>query len=563
MTHHRSDRHAFLRISSRAAVVAFWVGFGVPAGVGAQEATPAPDPTHEGVRVRIELLRSVGRPLVDEPSVLAVSALPRFYEDRGFVPVWTDADGGPRVQALVRAIRRAEDHGLDPSAYHLEAIEALAATPPSEEASTNLEFLASDAFLVLGSHLLHGRVNPETINPEWLANRRNARIDTVLARAVETDRIEETLYDLAPRQARYRRLVEAARELRSVVAQGGWPTVPDERLEVGSTGPAVLALRRRLGIGGDVPSTEDAGRDGASSFDEGLRESVIRFQTRHGLDADGVVGPATLGALNVSAARRLRQLEINLERWRWLPETLGAEHIEVNIPGFEVRVVENGNTVSVHRAVVGRPFRQTPMFSGTMTYLVLSPYWHVPPTIAAVDKLPAIKKDPGVIARERMTLLEQGTDRPVDPATVDWAAMTGPEFNRRYRLRQEPGPNNALGDVKFMFPNKHNVYLHDTPTRDLFERSARDFSSGCIRIERPLELAAYLLRDRPGWNRQRIDQVVQARVEQTVRLERSVPVHLLYWTAWIGDDETPNFREDIYGRDDLVWNALTSAPPVQ
>ena len=514
----------------------------------------------------MEVFRAVGEAVAADRSILARSALPVFYEARAFQPTWTAPDGAARLGALMAAIRRAEDHGLDPRVYHLEALDSLANRLGAEadlDTEVDLELLATDAFLVLGSHLLHGRVNPETINPEWLANRRSARLDTVLAHAVATDRIEETLYDLAPRQDRYRRMLAAAARLRGVVARGGWPVVPEgAALELGSQGPDVLTLRRRLGIGGDMEEDEDGGRADPSLFDGALERAVRRFQARHGLEADGVVGRGTRAALNVPARERLRQIQINMERWRWLPDELGERHIEVNIPGFDVRVVERGEVVATHRAVVGRPYRATPMFSGTMTYLVLAPYWHVPPNIAAQDKLPAIQADPGVIARDRMSLLELGTDAPVDPATVDWASMTGPEFNRRYRLRQDPGPSNALGHVKFMFPNRHNVYLHDTPSRNLFERTARDFSSGCIRVDRALELAELLLRDRPGWTRQRIDETVRAGVERTVPLVDPLRVHLLYWTAWIGEDDVPHFREDIYGRDEVVWRALTAPPPV-
>jgi len=327
---------------------------------------------------------------------------------------------------------------------------------------------------------------------------------------------------------------------------------------MGSEGPRVQALRARL-----LPRGDGFVSDAAEPFDPILAEAVHRFQLRHGLEADSAVGRLTLTALNVPAAERLRQVEINLERWRWLPADLGARHIEVNIPSFETRVVEDGRTVAVHRSVVGRPFRATPMFSGTMTYLVLSPYWHVPPTIAAVDKLPLIRANPAVIAEDRMTLLDIATNRPVDPASVDWTNMTGADFNRTYRLRQDPGPHNALGAVKFMFPNRHNVYLHDTPSRSLFDLTARDFSSGCIRIDRPLELAEYLLRDRPEWTLARIDEVVRDGVERTVPLSEPIQVHLLYWTAWMDEDGAPQFREDVYGRDDVVWRALTAPPPVE
>lgn len=551
-----------LRLRCRALPLAALLAF--PAPAAPQE--PSATTIREEVRERIEVFRAVGDLSAAGRAVLARTALPRFYEARAFEPIWVAPASAARLRELTSAIRTSEEHGLDPEAYHLAAIDSLARRVTErldQEAAVDLEILATDAFLVLGSHLLHGRVNPETINPEWIANRRSARLDTILAHAVERSRIAEELYELAPRQERYRRMLDAARTLRALVARGGWPVVSEgERLEVGSEGPRVLELRRRLGIGGDVAPDEDGGRAEPLRFDQSLSEAVRRFQERHGLDADGVVGRATLAALNVPAEERLRQIEINLERWRWLPADLGDRHIEVNIPGFDVRVVEQGAVVARHRAVVGRRYRATPMFSGSMTYLVLAPYWHVPPTIAAVDKLPLIKQDPGQIARDRMTLLEVGTDAPVDPATVDWASMTGAEFNRRYRLRQDPGPFNALGHVKFMFPNRHNVYLHDTPSRDLFERTARDFSSGCIRVDRAFELAEYLLRDRPGWTRQRIEEVARGSVERTVPLGEAVPVHLLYWTAWTEDDTALHFREDIYGRDEVVWRALTAPPPV-
>ena len=544
----------------------------LPAAAASQEAGisvgAVPDATREMIREKVEVFRAVGEATSAGRTFLARSALPGFYEARGFSPAWTGtAAGMTRVDALLRAVRRAGDHGLDPTVYHLEALDSLAAevrTRAVPEVATDLDLLATDAFLVLGSHLLHGRVNPESINPEWLANRRSARLDTLLATAVETERIEETLYGLAPRQDRYQRMLAAAETLRDIVARGGWASIEGSRtLEPGSEGADVTALRRRLAASGDLPEVIGDGAADLAFFDADLEEAVRRFQRRHGLTVDGVVGAGTRAALNVPAGARLRQVHINMERWRWLPEQLGTRHIEVNIPGFDVRVVERGEVVATHRAVVGRPYRATPMFSGTMTYLVLAPYWHVPPTIAAQDKFPAIQADPSVIARDRMSLLELGTDAPVDPSAVDWASMTGATFNSRYRLRQDPGTFNALGNVKFMFPNRHNVYLHDTPSRELFERTARDFSSGCIRVDRPLELAEYLLQGRPGWTRDRIDETVRGGVERTIPLPEPLQVHLLYWTAWMDEDGMPHFRNDIYGRDDVVWRALTAPPPVE
>jgi len=515
------------------------------------------------LRERVEMVRTGLQATAAGDGLLARVALPAFYEARAFSPAWV---GHPRSDALLdgleSAIRRASEHGLDPDDYHRSELRLLRARIANDRKLprdlADLDILASDAFMVLGSHLLHGRVNPETLDPEWLSNRRSASFERVLAEAIDEGAIEERLFDLAPAQRRYAAIVATATRLRGIARNGGWPQIAGgPRLERDVEDERVAALRVRLEGSLDLPRMRGRG----NLFDQAVEDAVRRFQSRHGLEADGIVGPATLAALNVTAAERVRQLETNLERWRWLPADLGDRHVEVNIAGFDVKVVDEGRTVRSHRAVVGRQYRQTPMFSGVMTYLVLSPYWHVPPTIAAVDKLPLIKADRGTLAAQRMTLLDQRDNQPVDVESVDWAEITGPEFNRRYRLRQDPGPANALGGVKFMFPNRHNVYLHDTPSRELFDRASRSFSSGCIRIDDPLGLAEYLLADQPEWTRARIDQTVAAGVERTVRLNRPVPVHLLYWTAWADADGTMHFRDDIYGRDRAVQAALDAPPP--
>ncbi len=398
-------------------------------------------PGVEGLlRGRIESLRAGFITQAGGETLRARQALPRFYENAGFVPVWIPpADSGGHLASLLDALRSAEAHGLDPIDYHSDVIVTLRQRAVNGTATpaelVDLELLASDAFMVFGSHLLHGRVNPETIDPEWLANRRNAELHGVLADAVATRKIEETLLRLAPQQPRYAAMMTAATALREIARAGGWPRIASgAKLEIGVEDPRVVTLRERLHASGDLE--RDAVGPGVSAdegFDEALDAAVRSFQNRHGLDVDGVVGPATLAAMNVPAADRARQIAINMERWRWLPSDLGERHLEVNIAGFEVKVVEDGRTVRVHRAVVGRQYRETPMFSGAMTYLVLSPYWHVPPTIAAVDKLPLIKRDRGVLTTQRMTLLDQRTNQSVDPASVDWASVSGRDFNRRYR----------------------------------------------------------------------------------------------------------------------------------
>ncbi|MGH7539366.1 MAG: L,D-transpeptidase family protein, partial [Gemmatimonadota bacterium] len=291
------------------------------------------------------------------------------------------------------------------------------------------------------------------------------------------------------------------------------------------------------------------------------REAVLRFQGRHGLDADGVVGGSTIAALNVPAEDRASQIEVNLERWRWLPADLGSRHIEVNIAGFGVEVVDRGRPVLRLRAIVGRHYTQTPSFSATLRYLVFAPFWHVPWSIAVREEFPRFQRDPGLLAAERFMLIDRETNEPVDPTTVEWAASTPAQLAARYRLRQSPGSRNALGRVKFMFPNPFDVYLHDTPGRELFARTTRAFSHGCIRVERPLDLAAFLLESQ-GWTRERILGAAEGTEETTVVLDRPLPVHVLYWTAWIDPAEgTLHFREDVYGRDERVLQALAAPAP--
>jgi murein L,D-transpeptidase YcbB/YkuD len=292
--------------------------------------------------------------------------------------------------------------------------------------------------------------------------------------------------------------------------------------------------------------------------DTALHEAVQRFQERHGLTVDGAVGPATRAALNVPVEERIEQITLNLERWRWLPADLGRLHVRVNIAGFDLRVVEEGTDRLQMRVVAGRAYRQTPVFSDQISYLVLNPYWHVPHSIAVKDKLPDFRRDPSLVSKLGYEVFRGwGADAtPIDPSTIDWNAVSASSFP--YRLRQRPGPQNALGQVKFMFPNAHSIYLHDTPSRALFGQAERNFSSGCIRVEHPLDLAAVLLRHNEGWTRERIESTVGNDTEKTVVLPEKVPVHLLYWTAWATADGPVHFRRDVYDRDEAVHSALAA-----
>jgi len=549
-----------------AAIVLLFLASASPANPPAQTVLAE---ARETLRNRLEF---GGLPLqcsVGQEIICASMVLPRFYELRAYELAWIGDEGPlPCVDDLIRAIRQADREGLRPEDYHLADIEAKLQEfrqdqqqnkPPGPRELVDLDLLLTDAFLLYASHLLAGKVNPESLDAEWIANRREADLAAVLQSALETERIQESLEGLLPQHPGYARLREALLRYDAIAARGGWTTVPDSlNMEKGDRGVRVSALRKRLVAegyldGGPQPDEE--------LFDEAFDRAVREFQLRHGLGADGIVGPLTLKALNVPVESRLLQLRVNMERWRWLPQDLGERYVLVNIAAFELVVVEGYRPFMTMLAIVGKPYRRTPVFSDRITYVVFNPHWNIPPRIAVQDKLPLIRKDPGYLAEHNIRVLEGwgAETREIEPSSIDWSHITARSFH--YRLRQDPGPMNALGRLKFMFPNRFNVYLHDTPSREFFSRTVRTFSSGCIRIQKPLDLAEYLLRDDPAWNREKIVAAIGTGVEQTVRLTKPVPVHLLYWTAWAGEDPLANFVDDIYGRDILVAEAFATAPP--
>lgn len=532
-------------------------------------APPVPGPlgpVGECLRQRLEAGRVTGALEVLGVPVYSQVALPAFYESRAFRPAWV-VEGRPGAPAgdLLETLLGAGAHGLTPADYHAGAIEALfgrlggTAGGERDRLLADLDLLLTDAFLIYGSHLLAGRVDPETLDPEWIAVRRERDLTVALDRALAGEGVAVALADLLPDQPGYLRLRRALARYRGLAARGGWPAVPDgPALKPADAAPAVASLRLRLAAEGELadPATADP-----ELYDPALEAAVRRFQERHGLDADGTVGPKTLAALNVPAEARVRQIELNLERWRWLPEDLGERYVLVNIPEFRLRLVEGGSQVMEMRAVVGRPYRRTPVFSDLIRYLVFNPYWDVPTKLAVQDKLPLIREDPGYLGGQGIRVYEGwgAEERAVDPAAVDWSQVGSGRFP--YHLRQDPGPKNALGRVKIMFPNRFNVYLHDTPTRDTFARAERDVSSGCIRLEHALDLAESLLRETPGWGPEAIQRVLADYRPHTVTLPRPVPVHILYWTAWAEEDGTVQFRRDLYDRDAHLAAALTEPPP--
>ncbi|MEC9344799.1 MAG: L,D-transpeptidase family protein [Pseudomonadota bacterium] len=521
------------------------VGLGSAAGPGAR--------AQEVQAALAAKLDGVGAIIVDGAPVRALVSLRRFYAERSGETAWNGADAAVKLDGLLDAVAAAGTQGLNPADYHLERLRAAMARGDA----LAVELLATDAFLTYGAHLLGGRLNPVSVEPDWTAARRERDLVAHLSAALDSGDIAGSLAALEPDAPSYPVLKAALAEYSRAAKAGGWSAIPGgPKLELGVKGPRVAMLRQRLELTGLLAPADDGSAD---VFDQPVENAVADFQRRIGLEPDGVVGPMTLAQLNIPAEARVAQIRANLERWRWLPQDLGPRHIRVNIADYRLEARNNGRIERVHNVVVGRTARKTPVFSEAMRYIVLNPWWETPPNLARQDKLPAFQKDPAQVQDLGFEVLDRSGSR-VDPATIDWKALTRGNFP--YRLRQRPGPLNALGQVKMMFPNPHNVYLHDTPSRELFRRNARAFSSGCVRVEDPLSLAAWALGENEGWDRARIDSVIGKGDETTVTLSRKLPVHILYFTAVVDTDGSLRLVADVYDRDARLIAALDRPAPL-
>jgi murein L,D-transpeptidase YcbB/YkuD len=416
--------------------------------------------------------------------------------------------------------------------------------------------MLTDAFLLYASHLVNGRVDHRRLYPEWVVNQRSADLTEVIRRALKSGEMEEELDDLAPHYPGYDKLKEKFIEYRSIAENGGWPQIPQgPKLYKGSRGKRVAILRQRLMVSGYLdPMAENK----SDIFDHDLETAVRTFQKRHGLKDDGRVGKSTLEALNVSVEKRIRQIALNMDRMRWLPDDIMDRNIFVNIADFSLDIIEGEKSVLTMRIIAGKKDWRSCVLSAKMTYLELNPFWKVPDSIAVKEILPHIKKDPDYLAKKNIKVLRDWNDKAkeIDPKTIDWSGVRVKNFP--YRFRQEPGPGNPLGRVKFIFPNACEIYLHDTPTRSLFGRESRAFSHGCIRVEKPMELAAYLLKKKEAWTSKKILAEIRKGKRQVVMLPDPINVLIFYGTAWVDREGVLQFRNDIYRIDEIPYELPVS-----
>ena len=483
--------------------------------------------------------------------IYAAVLVESFYKGRTYLPAWSQNGLMVQVEPLIRAVEDAYGDGLTPDYYHLSLIRSLVEKVGQELAPdpillSDLDILLTDAFLALGCHLSAGCVNPVTIETEWFAKSLKVDVSAVLEQALNKKQIREALMGLRPQKDIYDRLRLALAWYRVLLSKGEWQLISTgPSLKKGSKSDRVEELRKRLTASGDLPTDEGTVSD---VFDEKVEQSIIVFQKCHGLECDGIVGRNTFNALNVPLKQRIRQMELNMERLRWILGNIEERFIVVNIANFQLDVIENDKSILSMKVVVGKPYQRTPIFTSKMTYIVINPAWNIPDSIARKEILKKIEKNPNYLAEQNIKVLEE---------------VKGSRKGLPYRFRQEPGPLNPLGTIKFMFPNEYDVYLHDTSAKRLFSENVRTFSHGCTRIEKPLELAEYLFRDDPRWSRKELVAAIEKGTEQTVMIPHPVNVHFLYLTAWVDESGSVQFRNDVYGRDKSLDDALRKKPSLR
>lgn len=480
-----------------------------------------PAPAAPGAAEIKDALEDNTHPLVSGGLRLDRDALTVAYRARDFAPVWTAPE---MTEAFESALQNAGREGLDPESFDLSALKS--ALAGSAVTPVGRELLLSDRFLAYAQVLAQGRVAPSAVEDDWLLSRPGFDPDAVLGTLAQSRDVQATLSALLPSMPDYDRLRQMLRHYEVLAAAGGWqPIVTDDKIEPGQKGDIVKALRARLAIEGDLDPAEARG----DTFDPTMVAAMRHFQTRHGLEPDGRVGASTLAALNVSAADRVKQIKVTLERWREMPRSYPATRIVVNIAAAELTLYRDGEAALTSRVVVGDVDHPTPVLTARIISALFNPPWNVPASITKKEIAPKLKHDPGYLDRNHYIYVGS-------------------------HLQQTPGPWNALGGVKFELPNPLDVYLHDTPAKPLFNKPVRTASHGCVRVQQARPLASTLLGD--TWPPEAIDQAIATGETKRVYLKTVVPVFLLYLTAFTDDDGTAEFRDDVYGRDGALAQAL-------
>jgi len=538
-----------LRRATTALALIMTLAFAMPAFAGKGDRSAAP--SYGDMTSSIALMLASPERL-ELPLERIRQRLKTHYVDNGGTVYWV---GTGRMTPFIQRLLDAEDDGLNPDDYPIDTLidlrDGLAANDPMSAARAELYFSAF--FVAYASDLKTGRVIPQKVDPRLFRNRKTVDVLGVLTDMNKYRGPTQYLNVFEPKNPQYQALKKLLQDYRDLAAKGGWGTIePGENLKPGMTEPRVAEVRKLLGATGDYEWQTPGDPD---FYDEQLAIGVKRFQARHGLEAKGLIGKQTIIAMNVPVEERVRQIMLNMERWRWMPENLGDYHFLVNIASFELQRIQANTIIDRMNTVVGAPATQTPEFSDELEYVEFNPTWTVPYSIATKEMLPRLRRSPFAYASDFEVFIG---GKLASWGSIDWSAY-GPG-NFPFTFRQKPGPKNALGKVKFMMPNKHNIYLHDTPAKDKFLQTARAFSHGCIRLSRPVELAYGLVPDLGGWSKARMDSAWASGKTTRASFTDHIPVHLIYGTAFRGDAGMIEFRPDVYGRDRKLYNALFGRP---
>jgi len=514
------------------------------------------DAPQQYLRARIETLELARSVRVDGVELSAAPFLSRLYQATQFKPVWTDPK---KVDQLLRALADMQLDGLDPKDYYLGKLEALRARvveSKDAQAALDLDLLLSDAFARVIYHAHYGKVDPERLDDSWnIENEYKGKRgpEAVLA-AINGPSLYDAIEGLKPQRPMYRKLRDALAKYRAIEAAGGWRPIPaGKNIELGKSDPRVAAIRHRLALSGDLASDSD---NQLEVYDDALLLAVESFQKRHDLPIRSKIDATLLRTMSLPPKVWIDVLRVNLERARWILRVDDPTYVQVNIAAFHMAYVKDGKRVWEKDVQVGRTFSQTPLFREQIRYFVLNPLWTVPPGVLAETVLPSAKKSASYI-RERGLKVFDDTGREVAPESVSWHKYEAK--NLPYTITQGPGENNALGVIKFMFPNQYHVYLHDTPNQLGYEARVRTMSWGCIHVKDPLELAALLV-EGSKWTLAAIQAQVKRGKTETVTLAKPVPIYLLYWTAEVDSEDKLVFHNDVYNRDRTVLQQLNKPP---
>jgi murein L,D-transpeptidase YcbB/YkuD len=471
----------------------------------------------------------------------------KFYEKKEYLPTWSN---NKLREGFIETLKNAEAEGLYYKDYHGNEIEAIEGSLNSQNNNekSRYDILLTDAFFKFSSHLLNGKTNPQKIHEIFDLPKNRANLSVLLNNALAKNDLEIAFNELRPNNPVYSQLIVSLKEYKEKLKDSVEFKEIDggEMIKPGMQDARLQKIKFRLMVLGYLKDIDPFTND----YSQPVQDAIKQIQLENGLLSDGIVGNSTIKLLNIDYKARYNQVLANLERWRWYPRDLGEHYILVNIANYHLEVIKDNKIISSHKIMVGTDLRKTPIFSDEIEYIVFNPNWTIPPTIKNKDVIPGVRKDSSYLKRKNIDIYSSNGEL-LNPNEVDWNSNKV----RSYTYRQKPGSSNPLGKVKIIYPNKHLIYLHDTPSKSLFARNSRAQSSGCIRVENVMELVEYLLSDQSDYNSEKINEILEKGKLKQVQMDQRVTVHHLYWTAWI-ENGKPRFTEDIYNYDEKIIEEL-------